>query len=148
MKASDEFDEAYGSLFSAAFQVGQRITGDNGEAERIAVETVARARASWRRVHRRAEGWVIRDATDRALRAARRNPPRSSRVPAEGPSRADVVAGLGRLSRRQRRVLALRYIVELSDAAISEVLGRSIYAVKLWRRRGVHRLRARLPAGN
>lgn len=146
MRASDEFAMRYAGLFSTAVQVAERITADEPDAERIAVETLARARLAWRRMHDHAEVWVIRVATEGALRTVRDHPPPRSAGAGGAVTRADVVAGLRDLPRRQQLVLALRYVVDLSDETVADVLGRSVATVALWRRRGVRRLRSRLPA--
>jgi DNA-directed RNA polymerase specialized sigma24 family protein len=126
MKSSPEFDDAYGPLFSEALQVAERITGDRRVAEDVAVETLARARLAWWRVGDRADAWVVGKAMGRALRAARRDPALAKARP---------VADLRRLSRRQRRVVALCDVVRLDPVDAAEVLG--------WPRRVVERRRYR-----
>ena len=131
MKSSPEFDNAYGPLFSEALQVAERITGDRRVAEDVAVETLARARLAWWRVGDRADAWVVGKATGRALRAARRDPALAQARP---------VADLRRLSRRQRRVVALCDVVRLDPVDAAEVLHCPRRVVERRRSRGRRRL--------
>jgi RNA polymerase sigma-70 factor (sigma-E family) len=55
---------------------------------------------------------------------------------------ATLLAGLGRLPRRQREVLTLRYYLDLSEAQIAEALGISPGSVKAHAHRGLAALRA------
>ncbi|HEU5033153.1 MAG TPA: SigE family RNA polymerase sigma factor [Mycobacteriales bacterium] len=55
--------------------------------------------------------------------------------------RGEVVAALGRLPRRQREVLVLRYYSDLSEAQIAATLGISAGAVKSHASRGIAALR-------
>ena len=130
MKSPPGYDDAYGTLFSEAMQVAERITGDRSVAEDVAVETLARARLAWWRVEDRANAWVVNKATKRALRAARRDPALAKARP---------VADLRRLSRRQRRVVALCDVVRLDPVDAAEVLGCSRRVVERRRRRGRRR---------
>ena len=54
---------------------------------------------------------------------------------------AHLVAALGRLPRRQREVLTLRYYADLSEAQIADALGISAGAVKAHAHRGLAALR-------
>jgi len=57
---------------------------------------------------------------------------------------AEVLAALGRLPRRQREALVLRYYAELSEAEIAEAMGISRGAVKSHASRGIQALRTTL----
>jgi RNA polymerase sigma-70 factor (sigma-E family) len=61
--------------------------------------------------------------------------------------RAIVLDALGRLPRRQREVLVLRYYLDLSEAEIADMLGISRGTVKSHASRGVATLRADLNLG-
>jgi RNA polymerase sigma-70 factor (sigma-E family) len=62
----------------------------------------------------------------------------------DGAQRAAVLDALGRLPRRQREVLALRYYLDLSESEIAETLGISRGAVKSHASRGAATLRGLL----
>lgn len=55
---------------------------------------------------------------------------------------ADLLAALGRLPRRQRQVLTLRYYLDLSEAQIADALGISAGSVKAHAHRGLATLRS------
>ena len=55
--------------------------------------------------------------------------------------RADLVAALRSLSRRQREVVVLRYLADLSESDVAEALGCSVGSVKTHASRGLAALR-------
>ena len=147
-----QFEEAFEDLFADAYRLAYRILEHSGEAEDVAAEAMARALVSWRRVGAMASpgGWVMRVATNLAIDIARRR--RFARnIGAEGrtgPGDSDTRIALRellqRLPRRQRDVLALRYLVDLPEAEIAAVLGISRGAVKRHASRGIAQLRWRM----
>lgn len=95
-------------------------------------------------------GWVMRVATNLAIDIVRRRR-FTCTTTAEG--KAGVVDSdtrialrelLHRLPRRQRDVLALRYLADLPEAEIASVLGISRGAVKRHASRGIAQLRWRM----
>ena len=149
MKSPRGFDEAYVGLFTTAQRVGGRILGDPLAAESVAVETLSRALARWRRAQRRPEPWVVRTATNVALHQLTRRAPLPAPPGLRSPdgtalTRAEVLDGLRSLKRRQRQVIALRYLVELSEEEIAEVLAVGIEVVRARLQRGLVALRKRL----
>lgn len=72
MRSARGFDDAYVSLFVVAERVAARILGDRDAAEDVAAEAIARALASWRRVHRHPERWLVRTTTRLSLEKGRR----------------------------------------------------------------------------
>jgi RNA polymerase sigma-70 factor (ECF subfamily) len=104
-------------------------------------------------------GWVFRIAQHRlidARRAERRRPRIADLEPpdvtdtADGPGAAlearELVALLGMLPADQRAVLYLRYVADLSQNEIADVLGKRVGAVKMLQRRGQDRLAGDLSA--
>lgn len=154
--AEEGFEEAFPALFARAYHVGHRILEHSGEAEDVAAEAMARALRSWRRVRtmRSPEAWVVRVATNLAIDIVRRSG-RDRRHPVgEIVVRAEDIEGrlvmldvLDSLPRRQRDVLALRYIADFSEADIAAALGIAPGSVKRHANRGITRLRARLEDG-
>lgn len=62
--------------------------------------------------------------------------------------RPDLLHELSRLSRKQQAVLVLRYLEDLPDAHIADLLGISEATVRVHAHRGLARLRAALPFTN
>lgn len=148
----DSFDARFDDLAAIAYRVAYRLLGSRADAEDIAQEALTRAHVRWRRVHRHAEPWVARVATNLAIDAVRRGSRRGGRTlsPADAiaarasPSATDrielqrLVAGL---PRRQREVVALRYLADMTEAATAAELGTSIGTVKQHAHRGLAALR-------
>lgn len=137
-------------LFVRAQRVARRIAGEPA-AEDIAAETLTRALVGWRRVRAYPQPWVTRVATNLALDTVRRRQPAVALPTSEELDEAVVrrlalVAGLRRLSRRQREVLVLRYVLGLEEAEIAPVLGLSPGTVSTHTRRGLAAMRRRFAA--
>lgn len=152
MPGDHDFEAAFPALFTRAYHVAFRIVEHSGEAEDVAAEALARALRSWRRVRnmRSPEAWVVRVATNLAIDVTRRRHRRRT-VPHEVTVRVEDMDGrlvlldvLDSLPRRQRDVLALRYLADLSEADIAAVLGIARGSVKRHASRGITRLRDRL----
>jgi RNA polymerase sigma-70 factor (sigma-E family) len=155
---AERFDDRFDDLATLAYRVAFRIVGHREEARDIAQETLARAYGRWPRVRARAEGWVSRVATNLALdhvrRASRRNRgvvPAGRRGDETGSDhvvhaveRADLVAALRRLPRRQRDVVVLRYLADLGEAEVARTLDLSTGTVKSHAHRGLAALRSSL----
>ncbi len=149
MKSRSKFDDAYVGLFTTAGRVAERILGDASAGEDIAVETLARALVSWRRVGGGAEPWVIRMATNLSLDSVKHRRPRSAPADARSDDavvgRVEVLDGLRHLSRRQGQVVTLHYLVGLSDEDIAGTLSIPGSEVTTHLERGLLALRDRLP---
>ena len=150
MPVSRSFERSFEELYRLAYRVAFRILGDRPAAEDVAQETLARALLRWSRLEARPEGWVSRVASNLALDRYRRARERRIR---SGPigvvddrigERADLVAALRSLSRRQREVVVLRYLADLSESDVAEALGCSVGSVKTHASRGLAALRQRL----
>lgn len=149
MAGAAEFEDVFQELFVEAYEVATRILGNSGEAEDVAAETMARALERWRRVGamRSTSGWVVRVSANLAIDVVRRrrfvergSVDKSDR-PDDADSRMAVREALRGLPRRQRDVLALRYLADLSEAEIAEVLGISAGSVKRHASRALEHLR-------
>jgi len=150
-RKDEEFEAAFDRLFPRAFRLAHRIVGDDGAAEDIAAEAMARMCLHWPQIRETAylDGWALRVAANLAIDATRRRPlqlrPRT--LPAEDDAvalRLALVAALRHLSRRQREVIALHYLSDLSEADVAAVLGISAGSVKTHTSRGLAALRQRL----
>jgi RNA polymerase sigma-70 factor (sigma-E family) len=146
------FEDAFPRLFQDAYRVGFRLLGDRNEAEDVAQEACARTYSRWSGVHDYAEAWCVRVASNLALdalRARARGQRRQHQVVATStPSpaaavddRLDLYAALAALPRRQREVVVLRYLGDLSEQQTAAVVGCSVGSVKTHSSRGLGRLR-------
>jgi RNA polymerase sigma factor (sigma-70 family) len=143
------FEEAYDSMRLSAYRAAYRLLGHRPAAEDVAGEALARAYSRWSSVSAHAEAWVVTVATNLALdigrqqaRAARRG----AQVIVEQPidhieTRLDLQAALRALPRRQREVVALRFLGDFSEQATAAALGLNVGTVKSHAARGLSRLR-------
>lgn len=147
------FEEAFDPLYRRAYGVGYQIIGRRAEAEDVAQEALARALLHWNRVRDHAEPWVLRVAANLAYGWWRKNGRLTSLVEqpslaTAGPSaeRIDLVRALRQLSTRQREVVLLRYVADLSEADVAAALGCRPGTVKQHASRGLASLRAKIPS--
>lgn len=144
------FEDRFDELARLAYRVAYRLLGDQGEAQDVAQEALARAYLRWRRVAGYAEPWVVRVSTNLALGRIRKRRPLEARREAVAvfepslASRLDLVELMESLPRRQREVVALRYLADMSEVDVSRLLGCSVGTVKRHAHRGVSRLRVTL----
>jgi len=152
------FDAAFDELFAVAERVARRVAGP-AAAEDVAAEVLARTFARWARVrnlpYRRA--WVARVAFNEALDVARREgrsaaapsapAPRERDLADDTANRLALVEALARLPRRQREVIALRYLADLSEADTAQQLGITVGSVKQHARRALETLRGGIGNG-
>jgi RNA polymerase sigma factor (sigma-70 family) len=146
--AAESFDEAFWPLFLLAFKAAFRVLRETAAAEDVAAEVLGRLHVRWARLghvaHR--DAWVVRAATNAAIDVVRRGrPPVPPQEPTgfedEVASRLLVASALRRLSRRQREVLALLYLVGVSENDAANVLGIGSGSVRRHASRGLERLR-------
>lgn len=164
------FEDRFGPLADLSYRVAFRLVGDRSEAEDLAQEALARAYSRWRTVRGHDEAWVARVTTNLAIGRWRRRRLAAERDAAArgavlltrgdglpggrpgGPAearvdRVDLVRALRALPRRQREVVALRYLADRPEAEVADLLGCSTGAVKQHAHRGLAALRARLGPG-
>jgi RNA polymerase sigma factor (sigma-70 family) len=144
----DDFDAAFPALFTIAYRVAYRSVGSAAEAEEIAQETLTRALLRWGRVADYAPAWVatvsLRLAIDTTRRHIRQSSSQVTDLPgtdADAERRLDLHNALRRLPKRQREVLACRYLADLPDAETAQLLKISPGAVKQHAARGLIALR-------
>jgi RNA polymerase sigma factor (sigma-70 family) len=155
MARDDEgFDEAFPTLYPLAHRAAYRIVGSRTDAEDIASDALARALVRWPRVRRldHPEGWVVRIASNLAIDATRRRRVLPSALdPIEDPAEAAAVRvtlaiALGKLPRRQREVIALRYLAGMTEHEVAEAMGIADSSVKEHAKRAMASLRQRFGA--
>jgi RNA polymerase sigma factor (sigma-70 family) len=144
------FEAFFRGSFARVSRVAGRIAGPEG-GEDAAVEALARAYARWGRVSRMddAEAWVIRVATNLALDQVRKKvayaePPRAIEVESTVVSEQVLREAVLRLPRRQREAVTLRYLADLPEAEVAEVLGVSPGSVKTHLHRALASMRVSL----
>ena len=147
------FADDYPDLYVAAFRAAYRLLGSRSEAEDVAQEACARAFARWPQLVRResATPWVVRVASNLAIDSWRRRQRREHGAPAVesvttpgDDRRIDLHRALDTLPRRQRDVVVLRYVVDLSEADTATALGCAPGTVKSHANRGLAALRQAL----
>ncbi|MEO1057529.1 MAG: sigma-70 family RNA polymerase sigma factor [Actinomycetota bacterium] len=147
MRFEDEFEE----LAALAYQMAFQVLGSRADAEEVAQDTMTKAFVRWRRVRRHARPWVCRVAINGALGRVRR---RARRLPDSAMSphadvadvavRLDLQRLLRSLSGRQRDVVVLRYLADMSESDVAAELGISVGSVKRHAHRGIASLRSSL----
>lgn len=149
------FEDEFAPLHRAAYRVAYRLSGSREDAADCAQEACARAYADWKRLVRRGDvtPWVIRVSSNlaidrwRKLQRARRIPAADD-VAAPNGDRLDLARALDALPRRQREVIVLRYIADMSEPAVADALGCSLGTVKTHASRALGSLRRTLGNGN
>lgn len=150
-----QFEDAFEQLFTRSYHVAYRILGHSGEAEDVASDAMAKALRSWRKVRDMdaPEAWVVRVTTNLAIDTVRRNNRFADKAGSQGLSatvgessseidaRLDLHLLLRSLPRRQREVLALRYLADLSEAETAAILGIAQGTVKRHASRGILKMR-------
>jgi len=152
------FEEFAQTRLQALLAFATALTGQRATAEDVTQEVLIRAHDRWDRIGRldRPELYVRKMVLNEFLSRRRRswrtvlaaNP-----VPAEGltadhassyEQHAAMLAQLGKLPRRQRAVLALRYYEDRSDTEIAELLGCTPSTVRAHASRALAALRIEL----
>ncbi len=152
-----DFDEFVAGNLEQLLRTAYVITWDVGEAEDLVQECLFKVARGWPRVRRMSQprAYARRILVNLALDDARSRARR--RVELDGAStvsdeptrdlfvgleaRAELVDALTQLTPRQRAVLVLRYVNDLTEAQTAEVLGCSPGTVKSNASRGLARLR-------
>jgi RNA polymerase sigma-70 factor (sigma-E family) len=151
------FEEFVNARLPALYRYAVVLTGNRHDAEDLVQEALVRTGLAWRTVQRKdaPEGYVrttmVRIMANRWRRPRREYP--MADVPDRpaddtGPDRISDIALLDSAIRtlppRMRAVLVLRYVDQLSEAEIAEVLGCRPGTVKSQAARGLAKLRTML----
>ncbi|MFL6238256.1 MAG: RNA polymerase sigma factor [Actinomycetes bacterium] len=149
-QAPSSFDAAYPALYRRAYSAAYRLLGNRPEAEDVAQEALTRGLVRWRGIEPYAEAWVVRIATNLAIDVVRRRLRRHEEtkdavsIDRFVDERVDLVRALSALPRRQREVVALRFLGDFSEADVAKALGLSNGTVKSHAARGLAAMRAHL----
>lgn len=148
MVSKSTFEERFHDLFRRSYQAAYRVLGYRGPAEDAALETLARAWASWDRVEAYAERWVVTVAGNLAIDEVRRRKYQGRLAASSAPTeddtaglRLDLQHQLASLPRRQREVAVMRYLADLTEKDVAAALGCSEGTVKRHSRRALLALR-------
>jgi RNA polymerase sigma-70 factor (sigma-E family) len=156
----DDFAEFVRGCSPALLRTAYVLTGDRGHAEDLLQEVLARMHRRWRFItgppQTYARRALVHAATSRWRWRNRRPAERAWGAGEDIPTPDDasdlVLAGeavsvlLAELPVRQRAVIALRYLDDLSEIETAQLLGCSVGTVKSQASRGLARLRELLGA--
>jgi len=144
----------YERFFTAAFphvaRMARAIVGREG-GEDVAIEALARAFSRWNRVQKldNPQAWATRVATNLALDQVRRK--RAYAEPSAEPNLEQAVtdrevlrSSVAKLPRRQRQVIALRFLADMPEDEVARILGVSTGSVKTHVHRALLALRVSL----
>ncbi|MFC7545062.1 SigE family RNA polymerase sigma factor [Plantactinospora sp. GCM10030261] len=144
------FDEFYHASFRGLVVQLTAYTGDLGQAQDLVQEAFCRAFVRWSVVVTlddpvawvRRVAWNLAASRWRRLRTARNYllRQREEHTPGPGPDRVALVAALATLPARQRRVVVLHHLADMSIAEIARQEGVAEGTVKSW----LHRARTTL----
>jgi RNA polymerase sigma factor (sigma-70 family) len=146
------FEDAFEDLLRVALGAARRILGPGAAAEDVAAEALARMWVRWSRLVRldHRDAWLLRVTTNLALDQVRRREP--AVLGSLSPDAADAVViqdsvarALVQLPRRQREVIVLRHLCDLSVVDTAKALRISPNSVKRHQQRGLATLRGREP---
>ena len=151
------FEQAFDSAFRAAYRVAYRLLGNRDDADECAQEALARAYPRWKHLSRNGNPtpWVVRVAANLAIDHWRRsNRQREASQSTSATSVASADAGLADrlaihsalavLPRRQRQVVVLRYLADMTESQVAAALTINIGTVKQHASRGLTALRIQL----
>jgi RNA polymerase sigma-70 factor, ECF subfamily len=152
----DDFREFYAVSKDAVFRAVLAAAGDRHTAEDAVAEAYARAWSRWRHVsaHPNPTGWVVLTALNvcrswwrrlrRELIATPPDRPATTRATGLEPLSNEIRDAIRSLPRRQREVVALRLLAELSAEETGAVLGIEPATVHVHLHRALAALRAGL----
>jgi RNA polymerase sigma-70 factor (sigma-E family) len=150
-------DEDFAAFAQASYpglrHVGHLLTGDYHAGEDAAQVALVRTYAAWSRVRRDdafayARRVLVNHLTDRWRRRLREYPTCDPLEATVGPDPADEVAlrhwltgALATLTMRERAVVVMRHLFDLSEEAVARDLGISVGTVKSTNSRALAKLR-------
>lgn len=156
---SASFDAYVAARYPALVRTATLLTGDHHEAEDLVQGALVKAVGVWRRIADDPEPYVRRIMVNDNISRWRRHRGRTvvSEDPAAGlddgrwtaaddaAARLDLAAALGTLAPRQRAVLVLRYLEDLTERETAQLLGIAVGTVKSQTRDALARLRRLVP---
>jgi len=156
--ARQDFAEFVAARSRQLTRLAYVLTGDQHAAEDLLQNALVKAAAHWGRIHTAPEAYVrrimYREQASFLRRRARRPETAMAQVPepATGDDAASVEARLAlrdallALPPRRRAVLVLRYLEDLPESQVAEILGCSVGTVRSQNHKAVTQLRLALPS--
>jgi RNA polymerase sigma-70 factor (sigma-E family) len=152
VRRDDEFSEFFTSRFDWARRTAYALCGNWGDAEEIAQNAFVRLYARWPQVRRDSADPYLRTVVTRLFLDGRRRgrgrefsiadpPDRAVHVDHSAVESEPVLVALQQVPPRQRAVLVLRFVHDLSVEQTAETLGCSTGTVKSQTARGLQALR-------
>ena len=156
--AEQEFAEFVAARSRQLIRLAYVLTGDQHTAEDLLQNALVKAAAHWGRIHTAPEAYVrrimYREQVSWLRRRVRRRETAMAQVP-EPTAGDDAVSVEARLALRdallalpprRRAVLVLRYLEDLSESQVAEILGCSVGTVRSQNHKAVAQLRLALPS--
>lgn len=150
--AKPEFDDFVVASGDRLFRTAYLLTRDYGRAEDLVQTTLSKTWSAWRRIDRSPWPYAQKVLFNTYATWWRRK--WHVELPTETPpevgepaateshaERTDLAAAVGRLPRRQRAVIVLRYYEDLTEKETADILGCSIGNVKSQANRAIAKLR-------
>jgi len=140
------FEGAFPDLYKRAYGLAYRMLGNRAAAEDVAAETLAKALMRWNRLDPdRVAGWVLRTAGNHSIDLMRKKgrtlEPGVIDLEDQTTLRLSLAEAVRKLPKRQREVIVLRFLSDLTEAATADTLGISTGSVKSHTHRALARLR-------
>jgi RNA polymerase sigma-70 factor (sigma-E family) len=158
-RARQDFAEFVAGRSAELLRLAYVLTADQHEAEDLLQSALAKAAARWGRIRSAPEGYVrqimYREQVSWWRRRARRPVTVVARVPEPPPREDQMVMVEARLALRdallalppgKRAMLVLRYLEDLPEAQVADVLGCSVGTVRSQTRKAIAQLRSVLPS--
>lgn len=155
-RAQQEFTEFAAARSGELIRLAYLLAGDQHAAEDLLQGALTKAAAHWERIHTAPEAYVrqimYRDQVSWWRRRARRPETAMAQVPEPPavPPRTSVEArltlqdALRSLPARKRAVLMLRYLEDLPEAQVADILGCSVGTVRSQAHKAIRQLRSEL----
>jgi RNA polymerase sigma-70 factor (sigma-E family) len=154
-----EFAEFVAARSGALIRLAYVLTADQHAAEDLLQTALTRAAARWGRIHTAPEAYVrqilFREQVSWWRRRARRreitmaDPPEQAAIPvASAETRLDLQEALRALPAGKRAVLVLRYLEDLPEAQVADILGCSVGTVRSQAHKAITQLRSALTSAD
>jgi RNA polymerase sigma-70 factor (sigma-E family) len=152
-RRDDGFAEFFTTRFEGARRAGYALCGNWGEAEEIAQNAFVRVYSRWQKVRQETADAYLRTVLTRVFLDSRRRARAREYVVAQPPDqpvdsgterldeRQPLLAALQEVPARQRAVLVLRFVQDLSVEQAAETLGCTTGTIKSQTARGLETLR-------
>jgi RNA polymerase sigma-70 factor (sigma-E family) len=156
--ARQDFTEFVAARSKQLIRLAYVLTGDQHSAEDLLQNSLVKAAAHWGRIHSAPEAYVRRIMYREQVSWLRRRARRPETVVAQVPeppageqpvsveARLTLQDALRALPPRRRAVLVLRYLEDLSESQVADILGCSVGTVRSQTHKAVTQLRSALPS--